>query len=478
MPSPSIVWFRRDLRIADNAALREAVARGGPVVPVYVHAPREEEPWQPGGASRWWLDRSLAELDAALRNRGSRLIVRTGDSPECLRALVRETGAGAVFWNRLYEPAGLARDEAVAVALKTDGTEAASFNGALLFEPWAIEKKSGGTFQVFTPYWRHCTREFEPPEPLPAPRRIPAPEAWPESLPLRDLALLPAIPWYRGFADAWSPGEKGAHANLRAFLKNAVAGYDEDRDRPDMAGTSRLSPHLHFGEITPRQVWHETRRRDDAAKSKSGAQTFLAEIGWREFGHHLLFHFPHTTENPLRETFLDFPWRTDDALLRAWQRGRTGYPIVDAGMRELWATGWMHNRVRMIVASFLVKHLRLHWLRGARWFWDTLVDADLASNTMGWQWSAGCGADAAPYFRIFNPMLQGAKFDPKGDYVRKWVPELGRLPVKWLFAPWEAPRAALKDAGVSLGETYPGPVVDHKEARAEALAAFDAIRGK
>jgi len=309
-----------------------------------------------------------------------------------------------------------------------------------------------------------------------------SPERWPASLTLAELGLLPSLSWAHGFADCWQPGEAGAQKQLARFAKEAVHDYDEERNRPDRRGTSRLSPHLHFGEVGPRQVWAAVKdlgRERGTFPASNGARVFLSEIGWREFAHHLLFHFPDTPERPLRREFEQFAWASDPngANLRAWQRGRTGYPIVDAGMRELWATGWMHNRVRMIVASFLVKHLRLPWNEGAAWFWDTLVDADLAANTLGWQWSAGCGADAAPYFRIFAPVLQGQKFDPDGAYVRRWVPEIGKLPNAFLHAPWTAPPGVLDFAGVSLGATYPAPIVDHAVARAEALAAFKQLRG-
>ncbi|MDK2972203.1 MAG: deoxyribodipyrimidine photo-lyase [Candidatus Sumerlaeota bacterium] len=471
--SPIIVWFRRDLRLADNPALREAVDRGAPVVPVYIHAPEEEAPWSPGGASQWWLHHALARLAESLEQRGSRLIVRRGPSEKALLDLARETGATAVCWNRLYDPGTLERDKAVKLALRASGIEAFSRNAALLFEPWTIQTGTGDPYKVFTPFWRRCLQETPPPHPIAKPHRVPAPAAWPESVPLGELGLLPAIKWDAGFCDAWTPGEDGAHASLRRFAGEHAAAYGNTRNRPDLAGTSRLSPHLHFGEIGPRQVWHTVAR--DGPLSE-GVRTFLAEIGWREFAHHLLFHYPRTTHEPLRPEFSAFPWRTAERDLAAWQQGRTGYPIVDAGMRELWATGWMHNRVRMIVASFLVKHLLLPWNDGAAWFWDTLVDADLAANTLGWQWSAGCGADAAPYFRVFNPILQGAKFDPKGEYVRRWVPEIAALPGRHLFAPWEAPAGVLDEARVRLGTTYPHPLVEHPEGRARALAAFETIR--
>ncbi len=479
--SPTLVWFRLDLRLADHPALAAAVRRGAPVLAVFVWAPEEEGDWPPGGASRWWLHQSLKALAADLDSRSARLVLRRGPALAALRALVKETGAGAVYWNRRYEPALMARDRAVKDALRSDGLEVESFNSALLFEPWTVANQAGKPFQVFTPFWRHCLGLADPPEPLPAPQQLPAPARWPRSLALEELDLEPKIDWAAGLRAAWPPGEAGAAAALRRFLEQAFAAYGEQRNRPDLPGTSRLSPHLHFGEIGPRQVWHALRAwasRHDLPPSAWRGSPFLAEIGWREFAHHLLFHFPHTPTAPLREEFARFPWRQNAAGLKAWQRGRTGYPIVDAGMRELWTTGWMHNRVRMIAASFLVKDLLVDWREGARWFWDTLVDADLASNTLGWQWTAGCGADAAPYFRIFNPVSQGAKFDPHGDYVRRWVPELARLPAEWIHQPWAAPPEVLARAGVELDRDYPQPVVRHAIAREVALEAWAKIKAR
>jgi deoxyribodipyrimidine photo-lyase len=481
--APLLLWFRQDLRLADNAALAAALARGGPILPVYVLDDAAEGRWAMGGATRWWLHHSLAALDAGLRQRGSRLVLLRGDAGVELRRLAALVGAGAVYWNRRYEPASRARDAALKAALVAEGMEAKSFNSSLLLEPHTIQNKQGRAFQVFTPYWRHCTAlGFEPPVQSES-GPIPAPARWPESSALGELNLLPKLNWAAGFSAKWTPGESGARERLDNFLRSeAVHAYDGQRNLPDREGTSGLSPHLHFGEIGPRQIAAAVRALGAAAgldPVSNGARVFLSEVGWREFGYHLLYHFEHTPERPLREDFERFPW-ADDAdgeKLRAWQRGQTGYPIVDAGMRELWATGWMHNRVRMIVASFLVKHLRLPWQHGAAWFWDTLVDADLASNTLGWQWSAGCGADAAPYFRIFAPVTQGERFDPAGVYVRRWVPEIARLPDKFIHAPWTAPESVQEWAGVRLGENYPSPMVDHATARAEALAAFKNLRG-
>ena len=345
------------------------------------------------------------------------------------------------------------------------------FNGSLLREPWEIQNGTGHPYRVFTPFKRLVLADVDPPAPLRIAPRWSAPRTWPESLSLDDLQLLPDIEWFETMERTWQPGEAGAHARLRSFVKKPLATYGKTRDRPDQDGTSTLSPHLHFGEVSVRQVWHTLH----APRAKVRESTFVSELLWREFAHHLIYHFPHTVLQPLDRRFERFKWSGDAAQLRAWQRGCTGFPIVDAGMRQLWATGWMHNRVRMIVASFLVKNLRIHWLEGARWFWDTLVDADLPANTMNWQWVAGCGADAAPYFRVFNPQTQAEKFDPRGDYIRRWVPELARLAAPHVHAPHAAPAAALQAAGVRIGSTYPAPLVDLAESRQAALAAYQAL---
>jgi deoxyribodipyrimidine photo-lyase len=343
-----------------------------------------------------------------------------------------------------------------------------------LFEPGTILNASGKPFQVFSAFWRVCLAAMSPTEPTPAPARIPGPKSLPESLALADFELEPEIDWAEGMREMWKPGESGAVKQIESFLETAIATYATGRDRPDHSGTSRLSPHLHFGEASVRQVWHRAGEHSD----NDATAGYLRQIGWREFSHHLMFHFPHTPQHPLHQEFRFFPWRFDADAFRAWTRGQTGYPLVDAGMRELWHTGWMHNRVRMLVASFLVKHLMISWEEGARWFWDTLVDADLANNTMGWQWTSGCGADAAPYFRIFNPVAQGEKFDPEGAYVRRWVPELSKLSKLWIHKPWKAPAAVLSNAKVQLGRDYPWPIVDHGVARARALAALAAMKAR
>ena len=475
----AIMWFRNDLRLSDNPALAEANRHGGPIIPVHIWAPEEEGDCAPGAASRWWRHQSLQCLDEELRKGGSRLILRRGNSLQTLRDLLEETGATGVFWNRRYEPAAIKRDATIKKTLRERGVTVRSFNGALLHEPWDVANKSGGPYQVFTPYWKTCLEREDPPQPLQARRGLATPASWPKSLSLDDLALEPKIDWTQGLRAAWRPGREGAVRQWDRFLDQAFADYNQNRHRPDLEGTSRLSPHLHFGEISPRQIWHGLKTRADKhgwPRAQWRRSQFLAELGWREFAHHLLYHFPQTPREPLRPEFRKFPWRRNKAHQCAWQRGRTGYPIVDAGMRELWTTGWMHNRVRMIVASFLVKDLLIPWQEGAGWFWDTLVDADLANNTLGWQWTAGCGADAAPFFRIFNPVTQGRKFDPRGDYIRRWVPELKELPDPWIGRPWEADPSVLRKANLRLGRDYPEPVVSHAVARDVALEAYQKVK--
>jgi deoxyribodipyrimidine photo-lyase len=460
----SVVWFGRDLRLADHPALGAAVARGGPVIPVFILTPEEDS----GGASRWWLHQSLTELAEALKKAGSRLTVRQGPAAEVLAAVARESGARTVLWNRRYAPVAAEAERAAERRLRAEGIEAESFPGNLLFEPGSILNDSGKPLQVFTAFWKACLTAKPPAEPAPAPKRIPAPAQWPDSLAITDLRLEPAIDWAGGLREAWEPGEAGAMRRWREFRRKGLADYSVERNRPDHRGTSRLSPHLHFGEISVRQVWHEAPAGGDYAR----------QIAWREFSYHLLHHFPRMPREPLRPEFARFPWRMNAKALRAWTHGLTGYPMVDAGMRELWHTGWMHNRVRMLAASFLVKHLRVPWQEGAAWFLDTLVDADVANNTVGWQWTAGCGADAAPYFRIFNPVLQGKKFDPEGAYVKMWVPELGNLPGAWIHQPWAAPTLVLTEAGITLGKTYPRPIIDHEAARKRALEALATIKAR
>ena len=471
---PVVVWFRNDLRLTDNRALAAAAATGAPLVAVYVLDDAAAGAWTLGGASRWWLDKSLAALAADLARHGGRLVLKRGPAATVLSGLAAASKAAAVYATRAYEPWARRQEEEVRAALDGTGVAFKRFGGALLREPEELRTKAGEPFKVYTPMWRALVALGEPRPPAPAPARLTFHPKPPAGDRRADWGLHPARPdWSAGMAEAWTPGEAGALARLDRFLDTALGGYTGNRNRPDLEGTSRLSPHLHFGEISPALCWHRARAaaaRDPAAEA--GLETFLKEIVWREFSYHLLVHWPDLPETPFRPAFGAFPWRDDERALRAWQRGLTGYPIVDAGMRELWTSGWMHNRVRMIVASFLVKDLLVPWQRGEKWFWDTLVDADLASNAASWQWVAGSGADAAPYFRIFNPVTQGQTFDPAGDYVRRWVPELARLDGAAIHAPWTAPALVLREAGVVLGATYPLPIVDHGAARERALAAF------
>ena len=497
----TLLWLRRDLRMGDNPALLEAAGRAGAhegarLLPVYVWEPRERRAWAPGGAARWWLWHSLRSLDGGLRQLGSRLLVERGDPVDVVTALALSARAGAVVWAEGLEPDELADDAALEAALRSAGVDAVVTPQAnLLADPLAVRKKDGGPYTVFTPFWRARLAAGAPDEPAPAPAKLPPAPAEPPGVPLDALRDEAVRPWASGFSELWQPGEPGAHERLEAFLAEPLAGYAADRDRPDLDGSSRLSPHLHWGEVTARQVWHAVGGaleeagidleasvgppswdEEQAPGLRRSAGAYLRQLGWREFGHHLLAAFPHTVTQPLHERFAAFPWRDDPAALEAWRRGRTGFPIVDAGMRSLWSTGWMHNRVRMLAGSFLVKDLLLPWQAGAAWFWETLVDADLASNTLGWQWVGGCGADAAPYFRVFNPVTQGLRFDPDAAYVRRWVPELAGLAAEQAQAPWDAAPLDRAGAGVTPGEDYPEPIVDHGEARLRALAAYEAVR--
>ncbi len=479
MSASSIVWLRRDLRVEDNPALSAAAARGA-VLPVYIYAPEQEKPWAAGAASRAWLHHSLKVFDSRLKVLGSQLSIFHGDSVAILKRIVGETGADAVYYNRRYEPEGVDLDNKVDAALSVQGIQVRSFKSSLIFEPHEIENRSGKPFRVFTPFYRHCLARIPGAKPGPPPLKLEPPAKRPAApLHIESLELLPTHPWGNAVLSGWSPGESGAARELEVFLESAVDSYPQSRDIPGLRGVSRLSPHLHHGEVSPRSVVAAVREVEKSgnASERKGAEVFLRQIIWREFASHLLFHFPSLTTRPFDKRFENFPWRTDARGYAAWTRGLTGYPLVDAGMRELWATGWMHNRVRMVVASFLTKHLLIHWHQGARWFWDTLLDADLANNTLGWQWTAGCGVDPAPYFRVFNPVAQGERFDPEGHYVRRWIPELTRLPDRFLQRPFEAGADVLARAGIRLGENYPQPLVEHKAARERALAAYDRIRG-
>jgi deoxyribodipyrimidine photo-lyase len=483
-PASVIVWFRDDLRLGDHAPLTAALRCGLPVLFCYV---LDDEPGAGGlgAAKRWWLHASLASLERQIQTRGGALVFRRGDPAEQIADLARESAAVAVHCHRSYEPIGRRREQALEARLRSGDVEITAHPGRLLFEPEAIATTAGAPFKVFTPFWRACLGAPDPPPELPVPdaaafRQRGRPARNVSSLRLTDLELLPRGPdWSDGLAATWRPGELRARERLERFVAASVARYPQTRDRPDVDGTSRLSPHLGFGEISARAVWHRVRAQTAAdATAVRGADAFLRELLWREFSSHLLWHFPSISDRSFREVFDVFPWNDDRAGVEAWQRGATGFPIVDAGMRELWHTGWMHNRVRMVVASFLVKDLLIRWQSGAEWFADTLVDADPASNAVNWQWVAGSGVDAAPYFRVFNPVLQGKKFDPDGDYVRRWVPELAELPTRYVHAPQTAPPAALAAAGVRLDGNYPRPMLDHAAARQRALMAYGAMTGK
>jgi deoxyribodipyrimidine photo-lyase len=468
VPAPVILWFRNDLRLADQPALQAALASGQDVLPVYLYD-TDDDAWAPGGASRWWLHHSLQSLAAALRQRGASLVLRRGPAVEGIIRLAAETGATAVFTGAGVEPAARRLDRAVASALRDSGVALHRVRTTLLFPPEKIRSQGGTPYGVYTPFANACRAMGDPPSPTAAPAAIPCP-APPRSDGLESWSLLPRHPdWAGGLRETWVPGEPGAMARLTEFRNQALGDYAQQRNRPDLPGTSMLSPHLHFGEISPAQVWYAV---------TPGHPAFVRELLWREFNQHLLWHHPDMPEQPLRPEFSSMPWRDDSEALVAWQRGQTGVPIVDAGMRQLWHCGWMHNRVRMIVASYLVKHLLLPWQSGERWFWDTLVDADLGNNAGNWQWVAGSGADAAPYFRVFNPVLQGRKFDPDGSYVRRYVPELASLGDSWIHLPWNAPADLLADAGIILGATYPHPLIDLAAGRARALAAFAALRDR
>ncbi|MGD2117238.1 MAG: deoxyribodipyrimidine photo-lyase [Chromatiales bacterium] len=463
--SVSILWLRNDLRLHDNPALQHA-RQAERLLPVFIHDPTLHGDWSPGAASNWWLHHSLKALDAALRQRGSALIVRTGSTKQVLQKLIRQSNAERVCWNRRYELQLIQADRDIKSSLQADGIEVRSFNAGLLFEPWDISKQAStepAAYKVFTAYWKACLREGLPTTQSPTPRRLPPLPKGIATGHIDELGLLPDMHWYAELASSWQPGEAGALGKLKQFVAKDLSDYEANRDLPARS-TSTLSPHLHFGEISPRRIAEVLSQQDDTA----AADTYLRQLVWREFAHHLLYHFPHTDKQPLNPRFAAFPWRDDYARdLQAWQRGQTGIPLVDAGMRQLWQTGWMHNRVRMVVASFLTKNLLIPWQEGAAWFWDTLVDADLANNTMGWQWVAGSGADAAPYFRIFNPVLQGEKFDPEGEYVKRWLPELKALPKRYIHQPWTAP----SDLKTAIAD-YPATIVDLKQTRERALVAY------
>lgn len=466
MHTPVIIWFRQDLRLSDNPALIAALENGAPIIPLYIHDTSQNPAW--GGASLWWLHYSLTALDASLQKLGGGLILRRGDPLKIIPQLMQETNATSIYLNRCYEPYAVARDTALKQQLTDNGHEYFSFKANLLFEPWEIKNQQEKPYGVFTPFWKACLTKGDMDAPLPVPKKINFAGGI-KTEKLSGWKFLPTKPdWAGGMRNAWEVGEFAAQKRLREFLDHELKGYAGGRDRPDQNHVSRLSPHLHWGEISARQIFYAV----DVAVAQNhslgrDAEKFKSEIGWREFSYSLLFHNPNLSSEPLQQRFRNFPWHENKKHLHAWQRGQTGYPIIDAGMRELWATGYMHNRVRMIVASFLVKNLLQPWQHGEAWFWDTLCDADLANNSASWQWVAGCGADAAPYFRVFNPVLQGEKFDPDGNYIRRWVPELKAVPNRWLHKPWQM-ETPPKD--------YPVPIVDLLASRDRALKAFQMLK--
>lgn len=474
MPKTAIVCFRNDFRLEDNSALQEAILSGMEILPVFIY---DELTWGEfglGGASKWWLHESIKDLQKQFQDLGGFFVLRKGVTLTVMKDLVQASGASAVFWNRRYSAQEITIDTLVKEMLVDEGVEVRSFKASLLEEPWTTANKQGNPFKVYSPFWRSIKDR-----PIDAPIELKRSALKFSKLPihcdaLEDLNLIPKENnWHLTFHDFWDVSEAKAMLLLEEFVTQACDEYDVDRDRPDLTGTSYMSPYLRWGQISPKQIAHRLAQQFDL--KQKGPLVYLKEIYWREFAHYVLYHFPNTPTEPLQLKYKDFPWKEEPELMKRWQKGMTGYPIVDAGMRQLYATGWMHNRVRMIVASFLVKHMLHSWNSGAAWFWDTLVDADLASNTLGWQWSGGCGADAAPYFRIFNPMIQGMKFDPEGRYVKRWVPELSDLGIKNLHQPWEASTEELDEAGVRLGDNYPNPIIEHSFGRERALEALASL---
>ncbi|RXT07977.1 deoxyribodipyrimidine photo-lyase [Ammoniphilus sp. CFH 90114] len=464
----TIVWFRRDLRIHDNPALWEAVQRGV-VLPVFIWEDCMSEQ-----ATSWWLHQSLAQLEQTLQKLGSRLILRQGSSLVVLKEILRETNADALYFTQRYEPTISDEDKQIKQALR-EYVEVRSFHAHLLFEPNSILTQQQQPYKVFTPFWKQSRRR-DVTVPLPSPGKIPTFQGNVETVSLEELGLLPKVKWYNKFSSYWTPGENGAMLRWKEFAEGRLDGYSTKRDFPFSSHASGLSPHLAWGELSPRWIWHNLKEISDISENQEHVEAFLRQLVWRDFAYCQLQYFPRITNSPLRAEFLSFPWEEDEEAFKQWKQGQTGYPFVDAGMRELWETGWMHNRVRMIASSFLVKHLLIPWKKGANWFEETLLDMDIANNTMGWQWVAGCGFDASPYFRVFNPITQGEKFDRNGDYIRRWVPELEGLPSEYIHRPWTAPQQVLQAAGIELGNTYPLPIIDHLYARERALNAYQMIK--
>ncbi|BCA93860.1 deoxyribodipyrimidine photo-lyase [Legionella antarctica] len=469
--STSLFWFRQDLRCRDNPALAHACKNHQKIIPIYIKDPKPD--LSMGEAQQWWLHHSLLSLKEDLNKVGLDLCFRQAEPLIVLKELIAQYQIEAVYWNRCYEPMHITRDQLIKAELKAMGIKVISCNGSLLQEPWDVLNQSGSFFKVFTPYWRQCLRQVQE-------RPLIKISEWPSNQPvysesLAEWNLLPQQPnWAEEFSQHWQPGENAALAKLDHFIAYQLQWYQERRNEPATSGTSRLSPHLHFGEISPHQIWRALQQvMHDPDSDSLATQVYLSELGWREFSYYLLYHYPQLMETNFKRQFDRFSWQEDETNLKLWQKGLTGYPIVDAGMRELWRTGYMHNRVRMIVASFLTKDLMIDWRKGAAWFWDTLLDADLASNSASWQWVAGSGADAAPYYRIFNPVLQGEKFDPQGEYVKRWIPELTSVSKQWVHKPWQAPKGSLP---LVLGVDYPLPIVDHAIARQIALASYQKLK--
>ena len=467
----TIFWFRQDLRILDNPGLWEA-SKNGPIMPIYILDDACAGSCKRGEASRWWLYHSLKNLNRSLQDS---LNIYEGDSLKIILQILKDhPPIKAVYWNRCYEPWRVQDDAAIKSFLKNKGIECKSFNGSLLWEPWQILTKDHKPYKVYTPFYRKgCLEASTPRTPLPKHEKLIGVKDPFHTKTLEELPLLPTKTWYRGLEKVWKIGEQGAQEAFQIFLEQGLQDYQEGRDYPFRSKVSRLSPHLHFGEISPHQIWYCLHSN---LKPTPDKDCFLKELAWREFSYYCLYHFPTLPFQNFQSKFDTFPWQDNPLLLHAWQKGQTGYPIVDAGMRELWHTGYMHNRIRMIVASFLVKNLGISWHHGRDWFWDCLVDADLANNSFGWQWAAGSGADAAPYFRIFNPITQGEKFDPEGHYTRTFVPELSRIPIEYLFKPWQAPEQILKQSGIILGQTYPYPIVDLASSRSWALQTYASLK--
>ena len=465
----NVMWFRQDLRLADNPALTNAL-EDGKTLPIFILDNVNSKEHVNGAASKWWLHHSLIKLNKSLKNK---LCFFVGNPIDILDEIHKQFEISNIFWSRCYEPWRIKRDKKIKKYFSDQNVNVNTFNGSLLWEPWNIAKKDGTPYKVFTPYYRKgCLNSDKPRMPLPVPNLSNLISIDNHDLKIEDLELMPKHNWYSKMISLWSPGEEGAHSKIEEFISNGLNNYKEGRNFPSNQNVSQLSPHLHFGEVSPNQVWYRARTKEGKLGIKKDLDHFLSELGWREFSFNLLYHFPFLPKENLQKKFDNFPWDNDKDKLKKWQKGLTGYPIVDAGMQELWQTGYMHNRLRMVVGSFLVKNLLLHWHHGERWFWDCLIDADLASNSAGWQWIAGSGADAAPYFRIFNPITQGQKFDPDGKYTRKYLPVLNDMPDKFLFNPWEAPEDVLRSAGVKLGENYPLPIVEIGSSRQKALEAF------